>query len=205
MAPGQIDTSSLLDVADADDGRPRRLVGTLTEGPDFVVVGGPTWEALLGWYGGGPPIERPAILVGGGAGNRPKETQLELNLLRLKCYLRSDDAALSARAGAAPLIIALSKAENVRRCAEAACRGWQLDASRVRLWDYLDQVRHDRLADLETSLQDVPLCMDQEMLVEVQNADGSWPIVEVAPTADATAATALTNTSSAFTSAFCSR
>ena len=74
----------MLAEARADDSGPRQLISAAAEGTDFLVVTQPTWDALFGWYGGGPAVERPAILVGGGAGKKPKETQLEFTLMHLK-------------------------------------------------------------------------------------------------------------------------
>ena len=73
--PGPIDTEPLL--TERKEGSSyRQLAPLAAEGETFLLVTQETWKVLYGWYGGGPVIERPAILVGGGTGYAQKEVQV---------------------------------------------------------------------------------------------------------------------------------
>ncbi len=55
------------------------------------------------------------------------------------------------------------------------CKTWGLDASKVRLWDYWEETRLTLLNNEEATLVQAHLSTRQDILVEVQGADGEWP------------------------------
>ena len=75
-----------------------------------------------------------------------------------------------------PLVVPLTKVDSVGAAKKLVCEAWGLDSSKVRLWDYYNRARYALLHDETKSLNDAKIYMDQDMLIEVQLADGSWAL-----------------------------
>ena len=158
-APGALRTETLL-VEVQPPGHPTALLRSdIAEGRDFTVVAEPVWRLLLAWYGGGPPICRPAV-ADGGVGGRPVEVSLELTLLKLLVHVDADAPP------PAPLELHVSRADTVRKLAETACVSLSLLPDAVRLWDYFDERRHVLLAEPDRRLAGLKLVAGQAVLLE---------------------------------------
>ena len=179
--PGPIDNEPLLEPvvansATADAAAPRALRLGQREGEHYHICTEAAWAKLHGWYGGGPPIRRAAHQASAWARN---DVQLDLILLNLKVHIACGaDAEAQARADAAPLVLPLSKHDLVSAATALICEAWGLDAAKVRLWDYYNQSKYAMLTEQTKSLDDAKLYANQDILAEVQGADGTWPYGE---------------------------
>ena len=175
-APGQIVTSDLL--VDDEDATEYLLRAGLREGSDFKVLGEAAWSKLVEWYGGGPTICRMALAEGGGGNSKP-EVLLELTLLKLVVHLQSDFDTHKAKA-TGEYDLHMSKSASVQALLEKMVAYWALPGlDKVRLWDYYKKKRYTLLSDMSKSLQEAKLMHAQDVLVEVQQADGSWRFPDV--------------------------
>jgi hypothetical protein len=86
--PGPIDSRSLLEGGPvhitASGLSAQSLKPELEEGRDYVVVRAATWKLLGGWHGGGPAIERTAVLEG--LGPDVKRPRIHLCPMRLEIW-----------------------------------------------------------------------------------------------------------------------
>lgn len=167
--PGPIDNKELL-----EGGSSTAIKKELSERSDFEIVPKEAWDLLHQWYGGGPCIKRRAVQLPSGG------VQVELHGLRLQVFTTSDMGN--------PLEINESKYTIVREFKATLCKELTLDAEKVRVWDYFDHVlpsrrvgssRNDALLDL-TPEKTLASCriIDQPVLLEEQNHDGTWPYKE---------------------------
>jgi hypothetical protein len=164
--PGMPHTSQLRDVVDGHG---------LHHGEDYEILTENAWVHLQGVYGGGPLIRRPAYEVttwSSSLGAFIEAVQLELGLLNLKWFLHPFEHAMQ------PLVVPLTKVDSVGAAKKLVCEALGLDASKVRLWDYYKLGRYALLHDETRSLEDAKIYMHQDMLIEVQRADGSWALAE---------------------------
>ena len=56
--------------------------------------------------------------------------------LNLVVHIHSEDDEVRARAVAAPLTLHLTATDKLITAVDAICSAWELDSSKVRLWDY---------------------------------------------------------------------
>ena len=56
--------------------------------------------------------------------------------LNLVVHIHSEDDEVRARAAAAPLTLHLTATDKLITAVDAICSAWELDSSKVRLWDY---------------------------------------------------------------------
>jgi hypothetical protein len=92
--PGRIANRPLLEGGPlhlSSAGQPQpALKAELEEGRDYVVVRAPSWQLLSGWYGGGPAIERTAVLEG--LPPNSKKPRINLHPMRLEIWCHSEKA-----------------------------------------------------------------------------------------------------------------
>ena len=67
------------------------------------------------------------------ASTEPAEISDSLNLV---VHIHSEDDEVRARAVAAPLTLHLTATDKLITAVDAICSAWELDSSKVRLWDY---------------------------------------------------------------------
>eukprot|EP00929_Paragymnodinium_shiwhaense_P013945 TRINITY_DN121797_c0_g1_i1.p1 TRINITY_DN121797_c0_g1~~TRINITY_DN121797_c0_g1_i1.p1 ORF type:complete len:984 (+),score=216.28 TRINITY_DN121797_c0_g1_i1:101-2953(+) len=156
--PGPIDNKSLLKPGDDSCLQP-----SLAEHTDYSIVSEEVWKLLHGWYGGGPAIKRRAIEEPSGG------VRVELYGLRLQVYV-------SNKLSEGSTTMTESKTTTVEEFKKRACEEFGIDVEKARMWDYFNQTKY---ANLETSLHktltDCRIFEDNYILLEVQNADGTWP------------------------------
>jgi hypothetical protein len=102
-APGRVQNRGLLEGGAlhlSSSGNPQpSLKPELEEGRDYAVVRAATWQLLTGWYGGGPAIERTAVLEGLAPNSKKPRINLYPMRLEIWCYSEKACKYLEADAG----------------------------------------------------------------------------------------------------------
>ncbi|CAA6664080.1 unnamed protein product [Spirodela intermedia] len=158
--PSVIDNSDLINEATSEVSNVGiELHDALVEGRDYILLPQEVWRQLYGWYGGGPILARKAI----SSGSSQTELAIEVYPLRLQLLMmpKGDRA-----------IIRISKKETVGELHRKACEIFDLMVDQVCIWDYYGQQKHALMDNMEKSLDDSNIQMDQEILVEDYN-DGN--------------------------------
>ncbi|PKU81052.1 ubiquitin carboxyl-terminal hydrolase 5 [Dendrobium catenatum] len=153
--PFAIDNSDLINDATSEISNVDiELHETLVEGRDYILLPQEVWDRLHGWYGGGPTLPRKTI----NSGLSQTDLSIEVYPLRLQLLL-------TPKRGQA--IIRISKKETVRELHRKACEVFDLILDNVCIWDYYGHQKHDLMNDMEKTLDDANIQMDQDILVEV--------------------------------------
>eukprot|EP00927_Polykrikos_kofoidii_P031448 TRINITY_DN27036_c0_g2_i1.p1 TRINITY_DN27036_c0_g2~~TRINITY_DN27036_c0_g2_i1.p1 ORF type:complete len:943 (+),score=177.45 TRINITY_DN27036_c0_g2_i1:22-2829(+) len=157
--PGPITNEGLLDPLD-----PSSLARNLCENEDYEIVSEGVWSLLHGWYHGGPPIKRSAIVQPSGG------VVVELYGLKLKLF---QDASLLSTS------IVEFKTTTVEAFKRRVCEKMGVAYDKSRLWDYLNRRKLKNLdTRLDQTLDDCQINEDNDILLETQLPDGSWPADE---------------------------
>ncbi|XP_027349722.1 ubiquitin carboxyl-terminal hydrolase 5 isoform X2 [Abrus precatorius] len=153
--PAGIDNSDLIDDAVSEDsGTGIEIHDTLLEGRDYVLLPQEVWNQLFRWYGGGPTLARKVI----SSGLSQTELTVEVYPLRLQLLVlpKNDRSA-----------IRISKKETIGQLHKKACEIFDLQPDQVCIWDYYARRKHALMNDMDKTLDDANLQMDQDILVEV--------------------------------------
>ncbi|KAK3218020.1 hypothetical protein Dsin_011990 [Dipteronia sinensis] len=129
---------------------------TLLEGRDYVLLPQEVWNRLYSWYGGGPTLARKVI----SSGLSQTELAVEVYPLRLQLLMmpKGDHST-----------IRISKKETIGELHRRACEIFDLNLEQVCIWDYYGQRKHALMNDMDKTLDDANIQMDQDILVEVIN------------------------------------
>ncbi|XP_021800114.1 ubiquitin carboxyl-terminal hydrolase 5 isoform X1 [Prunus avium] len=155
--PAGIDNSDLIyDAASADTNSGIDIHDTLLEGRDYVLLPQEVWNQLHTWYGGGPTLPRKVI----SSGLSQTEMAVEVYPLRLQLLVmpKGDRS-----------IIRISKKETIAELHRSACDIFDLSMEQVCIWDYYGRRKHALMNDMDKTLDDANIQMDQDILVEVLN------------------------------------
>ncbi|URE22780.1 ubiquitin carboxyl-terminal hydrolase [Musa troglodytarum] len=153
--PSAIDNSDLIyDATSKGSNVEIELHDTLVEGRDYILLPQQIWEKLHGWYGGGPTLPRKAI----NTGLSQTDLAIEVYPLRLRLTLMPKGE----RA-----IIRISKKETVGELHKKACEVFDLILDQVCIWDYYGEQKHALMDNMDKTLDDANIQMDQDILVEV--------------------------------------
>ncbi|VVA35066.1 PREDICTED: ubiquitin carboxyl-terminal hydrolase [Prunus dulcis] len=155
--PAGIDNSDLIyDAASADTNSGIDIHDTLLEGRDYVLLPQEVWNQLHTWYGGGPTLPRKVI----SSGLSQTEMAVEVYPLRLQLLVmpKGDRS-----------IIRISKKETIAELHRRACDIFDLSMEQVCIWDYYGRRKHALMNDMDKTLDDANIQMDQDILVEVLN------------------------------------
>ncbi|XP_031391982.1 ubiquitin carboxyl-terminal hydrolase 5 isoform X1 [Punica granatum] len=160
--PGVIDNSDLIyDTASDDLSTGIEIHDTLLEGRDYVLLPHEVWNKLFTWYGGGPTLPRKVI----SSGLSQTELAVEVYPLRLQLLLVPKEDRSTIR---------ISKKETIGELHRRACEIFDLNSEQVCIWDYYGHRKHALMNDMDKTLDDANIQMDQDILVEVlDNANGS--------------------------------
>ncbi|XP_024003784.1 ubiquitin carboxyl-terminal hydrolase 5 [Eutrema salsugineum] len=159
--PSMIDNSDLIyESALEDPSNACEIIDTLQEGRDYVLLPQEVWNQLRSWYGGGPTLARRVI----SSGLSQTELAVEVYPLRLQLLLmpKSDHSA-----------IRISKKETIRELHRRACEIFDLNSEHVHIWDYYGHQKYSLMNDLDRTLDDANLQMDQDILVEMLDINGT--------------------------------
>ncbi|KAI3678623.1 hypothetical protein L6452_37922 [Arctium lappa] len=156
--PPSIDNSDLI-CESASDNSTIEIYDTLVEGTDYILVPEEIWNQFYAWYGGGPALARKVIT----RGSSQTELTVEVHPLRLQLHLisRADQYA-----------IRMSRKETIGALHRKACEILDLKSDKVHIWDYYGCRKHILLNDLDKTLDDANIQMDQDILVEVVDHSG---------------------------------
>ncbi|XVE68508.1 hypothetical protein DITRI_Ditri09bG0073600 [Diplodiscus trichospermus] len=129
---------------------------TLLEGRDYVLLPLQVWNQLFSWYGGGPALSRKVI----NSGLSQTEFAVEVYPLRLQLLVtpKADRST-----------IRISKKETIGELHRRACEIFCLNMEQVCIWDYYGHRKHALMNDMDKTLDDANIQMDQDILVEVLN------------------------------------
>lgn len=155
--PANIDNSDLIyDAASEDSNASIEIHDTLLEGRDYVLLPQEVWNQLYLWYGGGPKLARKVI----SAGLSQTELTVEVYPLRLQLLeVPKGDRAT----------IRISKKETIGELHRRACEIFDLNLEQVCIWDYYGHRKHALMNDMDKTLDDANIQMDQDILVEIIN------------------------------------
>ncbi|KAI4381571.1 hypothetical protein MLD38_007632 [Melastoma candidum] len=153
--PGLIDNSILISEPALEGSRSNiEIHDTLLEGRDYVLLPHEVWNQLHSWYGGGPMLPRKAIC----SGLSQTELTVEVYPLRLHLLLMPNGDRSTIR---------ISKKETVGDLHRRACEIFDLSSEQVCIWDYYGRRKHALMNDMDRTLDDSNIQMDQDILVEI--------------------------------------
>ncbi|KDP20649.1 hypothetical protein JCGZ_03783 [Jatropha curcas] len=155
--PASIDNSDLIYDSKSEDSHVGiEIHGSLLEGRDYVLLPQEVWNQLYSWYGGGPTLARKVI----SSGLSQTELAVEVYPLRLQLLVmpKGDHST-----------IRISKKETIGELHRRACEIFDLNPEQVCIWDYYGQRKHALMNDMDKTLDDANIQMDQDILVEVLN------------------------------------
>nr|POE75289.1 ubiquitin carboxyl-terminal hydrolase 5 [Quercus suber] len=150
------DGSSLTDHASENSRMVIEIHDTLLEGRDYVLLPQEVWHQLYLWYGGGPTLERKVI----SSGLSQTELAVEVYPLRLQLHVMPKGDRSTIR---------ISKKETIGELHRKACEIFDLNLEHVCIWDYYGRRKHALMNDMDKTLDDANVQMDQDILVEVLN------------------------------------
>ncbi|KAK9089666.1 hypothetical protein Scep_028748 [Stephania cephalantha] len=153
--PSTIDNSDLIyDAASDDSNTAVDLHDALVEGRDYILLPEQVWNQLFLWYGGGPTLPKKVI----NSGLSQTELAVEVYLLRLQLLVmpKGEHAA-----------IRISKKETVRELHRKACEIFDFNLEQICIWDYYGHRKHALMNDMDKTLDDANIQMDQDILVEI--------------------------------------
>ncbi|KAL9425122.1 hypothetical protein AB3S75_032119 [Citrus x aurantiifolia] len=161
--PSGIDNSDLVNDATAEDpGAGPEIVDTLLEGRDYILLPQEVWNQLHSWYGGGPTLARKVI----SSGLSQTELAVEVYPLRLQLLVMPRGECSTIR---------ISKKETIGELHRRACSIFYLNLEQICIWDYYGHRKHALMNDMDRTLDDANIQMDQDILVEVlDNVNGGW-------------------------------
>ncbi|GAB2274235.1 hypothetical protein Dimus_009002 [Dionaea muscipula] len=167
--PGPIDNSDLVVNLKDEESDHLELIRSLEEGPDYVLVPEEVWNKLFDWYKGGPPLPRKLILQG----EMKKNFIVEVYPLCLKLTDSRDNSRT---------VVRFSRKASVRELYERVSSLKALEQNKVSLWDCFDGPKSSELKNLDQTLEEANLQMDQDILLELRGEED----VSFGPTCDST-------------------
>uniref|UniRef100_A0A2N9HE33 Uncharacterized protein n=1 Tax=Fagus sylvatica TaxID=28930 RepID=A0A2N9HE33_FAGSY len=149
--PAVIDNSDLIyDAASEETSIGVEIHDTLLEGRDYVLLPQEVWSQLYSWYGGGPTLERKVI----GSGLSQTELAVEVYPLRLQLHVIPKGGRSTLR---------ISKKETIGELHRKACEIFDLNLEQVCIWDYYGRRKHALMNDMDKTLDDANIQMDQDV------------------------------------------
>ncbi|KAJ8257762.1 hypothetical protein GJAV_G00189410 [Gymnothorax javanicus] len=157
--PGEIDNTELFEELES-----YRLKERLVENEDFVLIPAEAWHMLLGWYGmvaDQPALERKVV-------DLPSTLKVEVYPVEIFLCLHSDmENVLTAQFSRVESINAIQK--RMRSQFEVP------ESAETRLWMKSSETSCERLRNLQMSVLDSCLSSGMTVIMELRNADGTWP------------------------------
>lgn len=155
--PNGIDNSDLISEAASEESSAGiEIHDTLLEGRDYVLLPQEVWNQLHTWYGGGPSLARKVI----SSGLSQTELAVEVYPLRLQLVMMPKGDCSTIR---------ISKKETIGELHRRACEIFDLNKEQVCIWDYYGRRKHALMNEMDRTLDDANIQMDQDILVEVLN------------------------------------
>eukprot|EP00667_Euglena_gracilis_P001210 EG_transcript_1211 len=142
--------------------RDGRLISTVLENTDFLLLPRAVWKLLHGWYGGGPAVERRVIVEGVGTRAMAK---VELHLVQVEVVYKNDSVRVE-----------LSRQCTVQELLDRAVAGlppWveeEVQRKRLALVDSHGIVH----SNLTLRLSDSGVSTHQKLRIEIEKEDGTF-------------------------------
>ncbi|XP_006661646.1 ubiquitin carboxyl-terminal hydrolase 9-like isoform X2 [Oryza brachyantha] len=155
--PGDIDNSKLLEESSSDGDEPE-LQRTLREGEDYDLVPQEVWRKLHEWYNGGPELSRKVIC----SSPISKSYIVDVYPLRLKLFNERDSL---------EKVIRISRKDKVHELYRLVCSLMSVEQSKIEIWDYYQKIKNKKLINLNETVEEAQLIMDQEIIAEVKPDD----------------------------------
>ncbi|OEL16929.1 Ubiquitin carboxyl-terminal hydrolase 9 [Dichanthelium oligosanthes] len=153
--PGEIDNSKLVSAETIDGSEEPELQRTLREGQDYTLVPQKVWQMLYEWYKGGPEIPRKVILD-----SPTRKTYIvDVYPLRLKLIDGRDSS---------EQIIRISRKAKIDELYSMVCSLMSVEQSEVVIWDFYHMSKGKKLTNLNETLDEAQISMDQEILLEMK-------------------------------------
>ncbi|CAH0394748.1 unnamed protein product [Bemisia tabaci] len=193
--PGPIDNSNLVAAPTykvpsltAEGGKLKRHL--LTRGRDFELVPESLWTALSDWYGGAPRLPRQVILPKGASQPDLELYPVTLRLLRHSTQPVAPQTSWSVSTTGLAYVphlpgvslkkqlsytAAFSKLATVKHVYDFLCSKLRFRAEDMRLWHYFDEANMVLIEDEDATLEELGVCDDDQILIELQNKDLTWP------------------------------
>lgn len=177
LPPSKIDNWSILSAQQSSDCLSLR--DGVVIGMDIEIIPPIVFMALEAWYGGGPVIHRRVIHKSSGSN---KVLELELFPLKLTLIFFTPSAnysnvSNSVSQGKTEEML-FSRSLFISEAIAAVCddKGWD-NCDTIRLWNYQSaNWKEQVILPLDMTLDEAGIVVDnQKVLVEIQQADGSWP------------------------------
>lgn len=157
--PGQINNSELFEDVDL-----YHLKDCLVENEDFVLVPAEAWHKLLDWYGmvdGQPPLERKVV-------DLPSTLKVEVYPVEISMCLHSNMENVKPAQ--------FSRTDSIQSIQTAMCHAFSVPPdSECRLWMKSSDSSCERLRNVHMSVLDACLSSGMTVIMEMRNADGTWP------------------------------
>ncbi|KAF8646117.1 hypothetical protein HU200_065963 [Digitaria exilis] len=158
--PGEIDNSKLVSAETINGSEEPELQRTLREGQDYTLVPEKVWRRLYGWYKGGPEIPRKVIF------DSPTNKAYIVDVYPL-CLVLIDGRDNSEQN------IRISRKAKVHDLYSLVCSLKSVEQSEIVLWDYYQKSKSKKLINLNETLDEAQITMDQEVLLEMKLAESS--------------------------------
>lgn len=157
--PGEIDNIELF-----EDTLSYHLKERLVENEDFVLVPDCVWNKLLSWYGAveeQPAVERKVV-------DLPSTLKVEVYPVEIFLCLHSNMENVTAAK--------FSRTNNICDVQKSMCEAFMVPPeSECRLWMKSSDSSCERLRNLHMSVLDSCLSSGMTVIMEIRNADGTWP------------------------------
>uniref|UniRef100_A0A0E0EW13 Ubiquitin carboxyl-terminal hydrolase n=1 Tax=Oryza meridionalis TaxID=40149 RepID=A0A0E0EW13_9ORYZ len=158
--PGEIDNSKLVSEESSSIGDEPELQRTLREGDDYALVPQEVWRKLHEWYKGGPELSRRVIC----SSPTSRSYIVDVYPLRLKLFDGRDSL---------EKIIRISRKAKVSELYSLVCSLLSVEQSKIDIWDFYQKTKGKKLINLNETVEEAQLMMDQEIIVEAK-ADDAW-------------------------------
>ncbi|XP_026102691.1 ubiquitin carboxyl-terminal hydrolase 11-like isoform X1 [Carassius auratus] len=157
--PGKIDNTELFEDLDS-----YHLKERLTENDDFVLVPAEAWHKLLSWYDmmdDQPPLERKVV-------DLPSTVKVEVYPVEVYLCLSSNlESTVSGR---------FSRADKIHAIHQKIRQHFNVpETAESRLWMRNTDSSSERLRNLNMTVLDSCLSSGMTVIMEIRNADGTWP------------------------------
>jgi hypothetical protein len=158
--PGQIDNSKLVSAETISGSEELELQRTLREGEDYTLVPQQVWRKLFQWYKGGPEIPRKVIF------DSPtrKGYMVDVYPLCLKLIDGRDNSEQNIR---------ISRKAKIHELYSVVCSLMSVEQSEIVIWDYYQKSKSKKLTNLNETLDEAQITMDQEILFEMKLDESS--------------------------------
>ncbi|XP_073062094.1 ubiquitin carboxyl-terminal hydrolase 5-like isoform X3 [Primulina eburnea] len=136
----------------------KQSIRDITVAAEAQTKSGDNFYLITQRYGGGPVLARKVISTG------LSQTELSVEVYPLRLQLHLMPKGVSS-------VIRISKKETIGKLHQRAYEIFDLNSKQVYIWDYFSLRKHALMSDMEKTLDDANIQMDQDILVEVVNSN----------------------------------